>query len=112
MRMRAKNYSISELVKDPSQLFFMMLGVFTVAIIPSFTLGCSNFIKITYKEKPDGYQLPKFSDLRISIIFAAIFAFLEILFCKGFTSYFGKICREQKNTKERELRSQKAAINL
>lgn len=78
--MRAKNYSISELVKDPSQLFFLMLGIFTIAIIPSFTLGCLNFIKITEKEKPKDYTLPQFSDLGMSLVFASIFIVLEIMF--------------------------------
>jgi len=94
MRMKAKNYSISELVRDPSQLFFLMLGIFTIGIIPSFTLGCINFIKITEKEKPKGYELPRFSNLKLALVFALLFALLEVLFCKGFTSYFNKICRE------------------
>ena len=94
MRMKAKNYSITELVRDPSQLFFLMLGVFTISIIPSFTLGCINFIKITEREKPKGYELPKFSNLKLALVYAVVFALLEMLFCKGFTSYFVKICRE------------------
>ena len=89
-----------------------MLGIFTIGIIPSFTLGCINFIRITEKEKPEGYELPRLSNLRLAVVFAFLFALLEVLFCKGFTTYFVRICREQKNTKERELRSQKAAINL
>ena len=94
MRMKAKNYSISELVRDPSQLFFLMLGIFTIGIIPSFTLGCINFIKITEKEKPKGYELPMFSNLKLALVFALLFALLEVLFSKGFTLYFVKICRE------------------
>jgi len=62
-----------------------MLGIFTIGIVPSFTLGCINFIKITEKEKPEGYELPKLSNLRLALVFAACFSILEMLFSKVFT---------------------------
>ena len=77
-----------------------------------FALGCINFIHITYEQKPTGYVLPELKSLKMAIVFAILFAMMEVLFSKYFTQYFAKICREQKNLKERELRSQKAAINF
>ena len=108
----AKNYSISELIKDPFQLFFMMIGVFTVSMLLPFSLACYNYNKFYSKTAPIDYQYPKFSDFEFSLKFAVVYIPLQIYSCKIMTPLFFGICREQKNHKERELRSQKAAINL
>ena len=78
MGVKAKNYTIEELTRDPIQLAFLILGVFTICIIAPFTMAISNFVQKAHLEKPEGYEFPGVEDLKLAARSTAVFACLEV----------------------------------
>ena len=92
--MKIKNYTISEIIRDPWQHLFLMLGVFTLAIFIPFTMAAMNFVEISLKNKPKDYKFPLFEDLWVTALIAAIFYIVENTIKYSMYVFIIPICRE------------------
>jgi hypothetical protein len=104
-----KEYSIKELMKDSSQLFFGLIGGLTLCGMVPWVWECATNFSRVKAEKPETYLWPEISDFKLTVVAGFIFAGLEIgsmpIICKLFTPF----CKEQKDMKVREFRSMKAS---
>jgi hypothetical protein len=110
--MKAKNYKVQQLVEDPVQLMFLILGVFTMAMILPFTLAAINFVSHCIKNQPVDYKFPLFEDLKTTGYASVLFMAAEYLVRQNLFVLFLPVCREQHNKFEQELRCKKAAAYL
>lgn len=89
-----KSYQIKDLLKDPTQLIFAVLATFTVFMLVPFTKAGFDFIYMTSKNMPVGYEFPDVSDLKITAIASVFFAVIEIVMRKVFYKMFIPYCKE------------------
>ena len=107
-----KSYSVSELISNPVQLIFMCLACFTVFLfVPLITLGY-RFGKQAKESpnKPEDYEFPQLSDLKMTVIATVVFAVMEYGCRNLFYVMFEPYCREQKDLVLRHKRSSKASF--
>jgi hypothetical protein len=57
---------------------FLLFAVVTLGMLVPFTLACWDFIEQSNRNKPDGYEFPKFSDFKITLASSVVFCFLEV----------------------------------
>ena len=83
--MKVRNYQINELTRDPVQLLFLILGVFSVSMLLPFALAGINFVSWCIKNKPEGYAFPLFADLKITLYASIFFLVAESLVKRVFS---------------------------
>ena len=77
-------------------------------LIP-FTRGGYTFTVQAKKSVPEGYDFPSINDFWITGIASIFFAVISIVLKSVFHKLFLPYCKEQKDLKKREIRTNKAA---
>ena len=77
-----------------------------------FTKDVYDYVMIKWEKCPPGYELPRISDFWVTVAASLVFALLEYLFKQILYVFFIPYCKEQKNLKEREMRSKKGCFSI
>jgi len=72
-----KNMGIFELLSSPMNILFAVFTTFTVGMMVPFTKACIDCAKDKHANKPEGYEFPQFSDMKLMAISSVGFAILE-----------------------------------
>ena len=104
-----KAYSIRMIVKDPMQLVFLILSIFSFGCIFPFFYDAYEFVKVSKANAPETYEFPKITDFEITLYSTVFFALLEVIIKKVAYRFLEPYCKEQTDVKSREIRTMKAA---
>ena len=79
-RTKEHGYSVSELIKKPTNLLFLALAIFTFGGFIPFTKGGYDFMVITTQsdKMPKGYKFPNIRDMDLMLYSAVFFAAIEL----------------------------------
>ena len=72
-----KNMGLMELLSSPMNILFAVFTTFTVGMMVPFTKACYDCAMEKTAKKPEGYEFPKFSDMKLMAISSIGFAILE-----------------------------------
>mmetsp|Transcript_27664 Transcript_27664/g.41948 ORF Transcript_27664/g.41948 Transcript_27664/m.41948 type:complete len:327 (-) Transcript_27664:120-1100(-) len=109
---KEKNFSVIEILKDPIQVAFLLFAAFTLGMLIPFTKAGYDFAEKSKANKPTDYSWPELSDLYLTVLASVGFAIVELAIRKVAYYAFIPFCKEQKNLKLRDIKSQKAAFNI
>ena len=94
-----KQYSISELVKSPQQLVFLLMAGVTVGMLGPFTKSSYDWINWAKSRKPEGYAWPELADMKLMTICSFGFMLAEIVMRRIFYALFIPFCKEKTDLK-------------
>lgn len=80
LRDKSKNYTIDQIIKDPTQLFFFVLVVGILLALVPFTIVSYFLIQKYRAEAPEGYDYPAITDFRITFVSAMVIAATQSIF--------------------------------
>ena len=76
-----KNMGLKELLSSPMNILFSVFTIFTVGMMVPFTRACYKSAMDKTANKPEGYEFPKLSDMKLMLISSVGFPVLEY-FCR------------------------------
>ena len=81
-------------MKNPVQFVFFIVIAFTLAMLVPFTKAGLDFVQHSRAHKPQGYELPEFSDFKLTMASALVFAVIEIVMRQVMYKLFVPYCKE------------------
>ena len=84
---------MSEIIKDPTQMAFFALTIFSVLMLIPFSYQCYLFTEKNKFEKPEGYFYPSIGDMKLTVCAAMGFAATEIVTRKIAYHFFVPWCK-------------------
>ena len=105
-----KNMGLLELLSSPMNILFAVFTTFTVGMMIPFTRACYACASLHTAKKPEGYDFPALSDMKLMAISSVGFAILEYVCRSVLYVAFVPICKEQVDIPQRTWRSGKGAF--
>ena len=104
----ASKFTVKAIIAEPIQLVFFIFLVFIILILVPFTYVSYYYIKKSMAEAPPGYDFPKVSDFRASIVVACVFASLQHLSTVYIGPLWKNLCKDQDDEVKLKLKMEKS----